>query len=97
MEKALGEPPFDELVLDARGRSDEEVIREAVLTVCDVEGDDARMRKILLQGEDRRAKFFDRLRKTYPVRREFHNTRITLKHPRAALKKALKALEFKVG
>lgn len=97
MAKALPPPPFGELTIDARGRDDEEVIREAVLTVGDIVGDDARMRRILKQPPEQRPQFFDRLRKTYPIRREFHNTRIVLTHPRASLKKALSALEFKVS
>lgn len=96
MEAVLPEPPVPLLELDARGRTDEEVIRDAVLAVCDIEGDDARMRKIPKAPQEKRAAFFDRLRRNYPVRREFHNTRIVLKHPRASLKKALKALEFGV-
>ncbi|MHC4715070.1 MAG: 4-phosphoerythronate dehydrogenase PdxB [Planctomycetota bacterium] len=96
METALPAPSVAEMTLDARGRDDEEVIREAVLRVCDIEGDDARMRRILAQTAERRARFFDRLRRTYPVRREFHNIRIKVRNGRASLKKALSALEFRL-
>jgi len=97
MQDVLPAPPYPQLALRARGRDDEDVIRDAVLTVCDVEADDAAMRKILqLPGEDRPS-YFDKLRRNYPVRREFHNTRILLKNARAGLRAALKGLDFNVA
>jgi len=96
METVLPEPPVPLLEIDARGRSNEDVVREAVLAVYDIEGDDNRMRKILEIPQEKRAAFFDELRRNYPVRREFHNTRVVLKNPRVKLKNMLKALEFDV-
>ena len=97
MENDLPIAPYPELLLKARGRDDEDVIRDAVLTVCDVEADDAAMRKTLQLPDEDRAAYFDKLRRDYPVRREFHNTHITLSGGRAGLAKKLKALGFKVA
>ena len=96
MQEILPPPPYPELALRAKGRDDEDVIREAVLTVCDVEADDAAMRKILYLPEQERPKYFDRLRKEYPVRREFQNTVIRLEGRRERLAKKLGSLGFKV-
>ncbi len=95
-EAVLAEPPVPVFEANATDRSDEDVIREAVLTVCDIEGDDQRMRRTLRQPAEKRGAFFDRLRKNYPVRREFHNTTIVLKRSRPALRNTLKRLEFEV-
>lgn len=96
MEDVLPAPPHPKLEIDAAGRDDEDVLREAILTVCDIEGDDARMRAILALPDAKRPAFFDNLRKTYPVRREFHNTSITLWHAGDALAGKLRALGFRV-
>jgi erythronate-4-phosphate dehydrogenase len=97
MENDLPIAPYPELLLKARGRHDEDVIRDAVLTVCDVEADDASMRKILQLPDEDRGAYFDKLRREYPVRREFHNTHITLSGRRAGLVKKLRGLGFKVA
>lgn len=96
MENALPAPPCPALDINAAGRDDEDVLREAVLAVCDIEADNARMREILKVRESTRAAFFDKLRKTYPVRREFHNTQIGLTNAQDSLKAKLAGLEFKV-
>lgn len=97
MEHVMPDPPSPLLEIDAAGRDDEEVIREAVLAVCDIEGDDRHMREILKVARPGRPAFFDRLRKTYPVRREFHNTRIVLANGTESLKRMLGALGFQVA
>ena len=94
--RVMPQPEFPEIVLKARGRDEEDLIREVVLTVYDVEADDARMRKMTNLPDDERPKYFDRLRQTYPVRREFHNTRVVLKPARARLGAKLEGLGFKV-
>ena len=97
MEDTMPVPPYPQLEIRARGREDEDVIRDAVLTVCDVEADDAAMRKTLQLPEEDRAAYFDRLRREYPVRREFHNTTVTIQGKRAGLVKKLKGLGFRVA
>ncbi|MCD6404742.1 MAG: 4-phosphoerythronate dehydrogenase [Planctomycetes bacterium] len=96
MADVLPTPRCPNLEIDADGRQNEDVFREVVLDVCDIEGDDARMRDILTLPEAKRPAFFDKLRKTYPVRREFHNTCITLKHAGDALVGKLRALGFRI-
>ena len=51
-------------------------IWEAVLRVYPIHEDDARMRGILQEPPEQQAAYFDRLRKEYPVRREFPNYQV---------------------
>jgi len=74
----LPEPVVAELEINAVRKSEEEVIREAVRKIYDIKEDDKRMREILRLPAKERGEMFDRLRKEYPVRREFQNTRVTI-------------------
>ena len=77
---------------------DENTFAEAVRSVYDVERDDAALREIRSLPPPERGPFFDRLRKEYPVRREFHNTEVVL--PRSGetkeLARTLAGLGFRV-
>ena len=70
-------------------------IAQCVSKVYDILGDDARMRATMALPEAERGPAFDRLRKDYPRRREFHNTRVTLSVPDAALTATLRGLGFR--
>lgn len=61
-----------EIDLDESGRKS---VAEAVHHVYPIWEDDGRMRGILELPEAERGPYFDRLRKEYPTRREFHNYR----------------------
>ena len=74
----LPAPTVPRLEIDATGRSDQAVLRDAVRRVYDVEADDGRLRGLLELPPDQRGGRFDHLRKTYSVRREFHNTQVAL-------------------
>jgi erythronate-4-phosphate dehydrogenase len=56
------------------GTVTDELLREAVLACYDIRADDARLRELLAMPADQRPAYFDRLRKEYPVRREFAAT-----------------------
>ncbi len=56
----------------------DEALRKAVLMVYPIECDDTALRRIATLPQEKRAPFFDRLRKDYPARREFHNITIRL-------------------
>jgi erythronate-4-phosphate dehydrogenase len=77
-------------------KNDEAFLRAAVFPIYDVARDCTRLRAVTEQLPDKRGDFFDRLRKEYPIRREFANTRLVLKKSRPALLAKLKALEFLV-
>jgi len=71
--------PIPAMSLSATGRSEEDVLAEAVRRIYDIEADDARMRASCVPDPAARATAFDRLRKTYPERREFPHTQLTLR------------------
>ena len=70
--------PLPILELNAGGKSAQDIVAEAVRKVYPIERDDAALREMLSLAPDQRHAHFDRLRKEYPVRREFFNTTVKL-------------------
>ena len=87
-------PETAEMTLQAAGRDEETVLREAVQRIYPIERDDAALRKLLDMPEAERAPWFDRLRKEYPIRREFRNTRVRLVGGTPSLAKKLAGIGF---
>ena len=54
----------------------EDVLHQTVKKIYDIKKDDSDLRRILEEPIGKRGKFFSGLRKNYPVRREFQNTRV---------------------
>ncbi len=75
-----------ELEIDPRGKSDNNVMAEAVAAVYDIAADDTALRDA--------PETFDTLRANYGVRREFFNTRVTLSEERPELVQKLRTLGF---
>ena len=71
-------------------------LKRAVDAVYPLLEDDARMRAIKEQPAEGRAAYFDMLRKTYPRRREFQNTVVTLEKPNAGLVSQLQGIGFRL-
>ena len=92
----LPEPAHPVLEIDASGREEEDVLRDAVLTVYDIERDDADLRKMIDLPPADQAAHFDGLRKDYPQRREFSNTTIRLQGAGSKATKKLSRLGFGV-
>jgi erythronate-4-phosphate dehydrogenase len=76
--------------------TDEEAIANAVRKVYDIEKDDAALRRICETDPSQRGAFFDRLRKDYPVRREFQNTEVYLPQSASHLAEVFMGLGFRV-
>jgi len=74
-----------ELKIDSRGKSDLEVLAEAVAAVYDIEADQLTVEDI---------KRFDKLRAHYRVRREFKNTAVCLSENRPDLLKKIRKTGF---
>lgn len=93
--EALLPPPLvPELDVDAAGRSDEAVLWEIVRAVYDIEADDASLRATSHGAPQDRADAFDRLRRNYPVRREFRFTKVLARNATDALQAKIRALGF---
>ena len=96
VEDFLPEPDVPQLEVNPKVGTEQDVLRETVEKIYDVKADDFRMRRILDKQAEERGKFFSRLRKNYPVRREFHNTQIVLRSPCEEFAKRLAGLGFRV-
>jgi erythronate-4-phosphate dehydrogenase len=92
----LPEPEVPRLEMAAGGRDDEEVVARVVERVYSIRRDDADLRRIVRRRVESRGDFFDSLRESYPIRREFHNTAVVLDEPRATLVDTLRGLGFEV-
>jgi erythronate-4-phosphate dehydrogenase len=72
------------------------MLRAAVLGCYDVRSDDRRLRRLKELAVGERPRYFDRLRREYPVRREFAATRLTGAPLSGRLHEQLAALGFVV-
>lgn len=92
LEGALPPPPVPRVVVEASGRTDEEVLWEAVRAVYNPEEDDRRFREAA--SRDMGGRHFDRLREEYPIRREFRFTQVVLREGTESTRAALVGLGF---
>ena len=90
----MPEAQVPRLNLTTEGHFALEIVGEAVRAVYDIRDDDTSFRALSNVAASERAAFFDRLRKEYPVRREFSNTTVSLKPPYPAAAQALEGLGF---
>jgi len=67
----------------------------AVQKIYRIDKDDTRLRRVLDKPAENRGEYFDSLRKNYPVRREFQNTRAILKDTNSNLAGKLIGIGFK--
>lgn len=92
----LPEPEVPQVSLDPNPSNHVETLVAAVEAVYDIKRDDVRLRRIQGTRSGRAGEFFDNLRKEYPVRREFCNTRVVLERPCEPLTCKLAGIGFKV-
>ncbi len=76
--------------------NDIDAVQLSVMASYDVRSDSASLRQILDVSKEQRAGFFDDLRSSYPTRREFHATRVSLPPAESAVMNNLSALGFNV-
>ena len=91
----LPEPAVSELKVNPNIASDQDALFSAVQKIYRIDKDDTRLRRILDKPAENRGEHFDSLRKNYPVRREFQNTRVILKDTNSNLAKKLIGIGFK--
>ncbi len=72
------------------------ILHETVQQVYAINRDDFNTREIAIVDAEKQGKFFDDLRKNYPVRREFQNTTVVLEQPCPDVAKTLSGIGFKV-
>jgi erythronate-4-phosphate dehydrogenase len=76
--------------------SKEQTLNNIFSSIYNIERDDSNLRKLFATEEDERGKYFDNLRKTYPLRREFTNYTIKMNARDSKLEEILKAFRFTV-
>jgi erythronate-4-phosphate dehydrogenase len=74
----------------------EEILQKIIRHAYDITADDRRLRESIKMPVDERRHYFDRLRRDYPVRREFHNYNVNLAAGSSTAMAALEALGFRV-
>jgi len=97
IEDFLPAPEVPKVTIEKIGFDEQEVIYETVQQVYAINRDDFNTRETPLVDAAKRGKFFDDLRKNYPVRREFQNTTVVLEQPCPAVAVTLKGIGFKIN
>ncbi|MBG0860986.1 MAG: 4-phosphoerythronate dehydrogenase PdxB [Bacteroidales bacterium] len=81
-------PPVPVIRLNGKGKTEEDIIREAVFHTYDIESDSMDLRASPYD--------FENLRGDYPIRREFHAYKISLEEAPVKVKKMLSMMGFGV-
>jgi erythronate-4-phosphate dehydrogenase len=82
------QPPIPEIVIDGTGRTEEDIIMEAVLNTYNIKADDHKFR---LSPSD-----FEKLRGDYPLRREFSSYSVNLTNSSEDTRAALGKMGFNI-
>lgn len=91
----LPEPALSKLSFTSAA-SEMDAANVAIRACCDPRRDDARLRLSLNLPADERGLAFDRLRRQYPVRREFSSLKIQLKGTSKSAQDTFRGLGFKI-
>lgn len=92
----LPEAVVPRLEVNPKVGTEQDVLRETVGKIYDIKKDDSNLRWLLNRPAGKRGAFFDKLRKDYPVRREFQNTRVVVEDRDSGLAKKLEGIGFRV-
>lgn len=95
-QEILPSPSVPYLRVEALGKSEEEIIGEVISKIYDIEKDARKLHQLPEVPETERDLFFDKLRKEYPVRREFFNTKLEFTNATDGLRQKFFALGFQV-
>ena len=91
------EAPKNSLLSFEKSETIEKDLDQIVSKIYPIGRDDKLMRKMLDMSREERIKYFDLLRKDYPIRREFNNYRIELKNFDGKTKNILTNLRFNIS
>jgi len=94
IEDFLPEPVVRQLRIEHTDNEQDELL-DAVRKIYDIREDDTKLRRTSEKPAEKRGGFFDGLRKDYPVRREFQNTKVFVEDKNSTLAKKLKGIGFK--
>ena len=91
------EAPKNSLLSFEKSETIEKDLDQIVSKIYPIQRDDKLLRKMLNMSREERIKYFDLLRKDYPIRREFNNYRIELKNFDGKTKNILTNLRFNIS
>ncbi len=94
IEDFLPEPAIGQLRIDPSVDNEQAALVNAVQKIYVIREADVRLRRVCEKPVEKRGEFFDGLRKNYPVRREFQNTRVIVKDRNGSLAKKLEGIGF---
>ncbi len=90
-------PTVENNIIDVSSAKNlEEKLHLIFKQIYNIEKDDSEMRKMIEMDNDSKAAHFDKLRKEYPLRREFTNYTILIKETDKQLKGILEAFRFNI-
>jgi erythronate-4-phosphate dehydrogenase len=95
IEDFLPPPTVPQITIDKIDTDSQTLLHEIVRQVYVINRDDFNTREIAMVEQEKRGKFFDDLRKNYPVRREFQNTKIIMTSENS-LKTRLRGIGFQI-
>jgi erythronate-4-phosphate dehydrogenase len=95
-EDFLPTPETGQITIDPDAGTEQNIVHDVVQQVYIINRDDFNTREILIVPSEQQGQWFDDLRAEYPVRREFHNTRIIFNRPCETLVAKLKGIGFRV-
>ena len=84
------------LEVDISFDSDILVLHNVVKKIYDIKADDENLRQLLNKADAERGGWFSDLRKNYPVRREFQNTRLSFSGKGCGIKNKFVGIGFKI-
>jgi len=93
----LPQPTVPAIILNPADGAEQKLLLQAFRSIYDITADDAALRKIIDLPENERGRYFDELRKNYPVRREAFNTRVKIQPDDIALRQKLGKLGFQMN
>ena len=96
IEDFLPEPAVRQLRIETSTNNEQDALADAVQKIYNIREDDARLRRVCDKPVEKRGEFFDSLRKNYPVRREFQNTRIVSESSCKSIADKLAGIGFKI-
>ena len=76
--QSLPIPAWPRVEIETKGKTLEQALGDLTTKIYSLEADHIRMAELLQLPPEKRPMEFDRLRKHYPIRREFQNTRVKL-------------------
>ncbi len=92
--QSLPSPTLPIIDVSNSSQSNQERVRETIKKIYDIESDFQRIKELLLLSPNTRPTQFDALRKNYPIRREFHHSKLRFTKSNEELAHTLIGLGF---